>query len=750
MFRKIVWLLCFITALYCIPASAQPERVDSVFLLLQSAPKQGKIDIAFLGKFDSLLKRTTLADNDIEKMVAIANQFRTGNDEDMSLGINFFVFTKLFEIDWNKSIDFGKKILERIEKSSTPEKEILRTNFLSSLRIPYRTSNRLVEGFDYYNNYLIKFKEQNDSSGMQTCNFVLAGFYRTIGLIDRAIYHLKKSLNYLDSSKKTTINYFGDQRNEGKSRWITTMGLLGEYYLQKGDKENGVRYIRQFLDLKNKENDLTGKVAAFHRMAKYYTLVNRLDSATYFIQLSYDLCIKTNNQNALPVVLQVWSSLELKKGNYSKADSLLAVAWENIRKYKISVNASGGVVDPDYYRALIRVEQKKYNEAADFLNSDIIRLGNLRNDKLRDYKLLAEVYDLLGEKGKSKDSYKNFIILQDSILADQNKYSAISFEAEQQMSEKELSINQLKNDNRISSITRNFSFGMVFLVLLLAGVVYYRYKSKQKANAVLEKTLTDLKSTQSQLIQSEKMASLGELTAGIAHEIQNPLNFVNNFSEVNKELLAELNYEIDKGNFEEVKAIAKDVTANEEKINHHGKRADAIVKGMLQHSRSSNGVKEPTNINALADEYLRLAYHGLRAKDKSFNASFETHFDNSIGIINIQQQEIGRVILNLINNAFYAVGERKKNSPESYDPKVTVSTEKKNGNILICIKDNGTGIPQKVVDKIFQPFFTTKPTGQGTGVGLSLSYDIVNAHGGELKVETKEGKGTTFIVLLPV
>ena len=266
----------------------------------------------------------------------------------------------------------------------------------------------------------------------------------------------------------------------------------------------------------------------------------------------------------------------------------------------------------------------------------------------------------------------------------------------------------------------------------------------------LQNSLTDLKATQSQLIQSEKMASLGELTAGIAHEIQNPLNFVNNFSEVNKELLTEMNEEIVKGNFDEVKALAKDVTDNEEKIIFHGKRADAIVKGMLQHSRSSSGKKEPTNINALADEYLRLAYHGLRAKDKSFNATMKTDFDESIGMVNIIPQDIGRVILNLITNAFYAVDEKKKSATENYEPTVAVSTKKINDKTEIRVTDNGNGIPQKILDKIFQPFFTTKPTGQGTGLGLSLSYDIVKAHGGELKVETGEGEGAEFIIILPV
>ena len=273
-------------------------------------------------------------------------------------------------------------------------------------------------------------------------------------------------------------------------------------------------------------------------------------------------------------------------------------------------------------------------------------------------------------------------------------------------------------------------------------------KAVEESNAALQKLLEDLKAAQAQLIQSEKMASLGELTAGIAHEIQNPLNFVNNFSEVSTELVDEMNEEIKKGNLEDAKQIAQDLKNNLEKINHHGKRAGDIVKGMLQHSRSSSGVKEPTDINALADEYLRLAYHGLRAKDKSFNAAMKTDYDDSIGLIKIIPQDIGRVVLNLITNAFYAVTEKKKLNIENYEPVVTVSTKKINDKVEVHVKDNGTGIPQKVLDKIFQPFFTTKPTGQGTGLGLSLSYDIVKAHGGELSVETTEGEGSTFKIQL--
>jgi signal transduction histidine kinase len=266
----------------------------------------------------------------------------------------------------------------------------------------------------------------------------------------------------------------------------------------------------------------------------------------------------------------------------------------------------------------------------------------------------------------------------------------------------------------------------------------------------LQRSLTDLQAAQSQLVQAEKMASLGELTAGIAHEIQNPLNFVNNFSELNVELTNELLEEANKGNTEEVKDLAETIRSNEEKITFHGKRADAIVRSMLQHSRLGNGKKEPTDINPMVDEYLRLAYHGMRAKDKSFNAKCETDLDPAVGRMEVVPQDIGRVLLNTINNAFQAMAEKKKMKAD-YEPAIKLSTKAVDKGIEIRVSDNGTGMPEKIVDKIFQPFFTTRPTGEGTGLGLSLSYDIITkGHQGEIKVETVEGEGTSFVIFIPV
>ena len=396
---------------------------------------------------------------------------------------------------------------------------------------------------------------------------------------------------------------------------------------------------------------------------------------------------------------------------------------------------------------------KKYDSAAYYYKMavNVVAGTEMNNLVLKPAKKLTEYYQNINADSTVK-YWKVYAAANDSInsIRTNQQIQMLTFEEEQR--KRNIEAAQVAYQNKIRT---GLLLAGLAVFSVIAIILYRNNRQKQKANAMLQETLSNLKSTQSQLIQSEKMASLGELTAGIAHEIQNPLNFVNNFSEVSKELLDEMKTELENGNTVDAKDIANDVIQNLEKINHHGKRADAIVKGMLQHSRSSSGQKEPTDINALADEYLRLAYHGLRAKDKSFNATMKTDFDKTIGNINIIPQDIGRVVLNLINNAFYVVNEKALSAVTTpaaakYEPTVFVSTKKLNGKVEIKVADNGNGIPQKVLDKIFQPFFTTKPTGQGTGLGLSLSYDIVTkGHGGELKVETKEGEGTVFAILLP-
>ncbi|HEV8504722.1 MAG TPA: ATP-binding protein [Chitinophagaceae bacterium] len=371
--------------------------------------------------------------------------------------------------------------------------------------------------------------------------------------------------------------------------------------------------------------------------------------------------------------------------------------------------------------------------------------------------LVSEMYERQHRNDSALYYYKYAAETKDSMssLTTIQQVQGIAFKEEMKEHERRqqavLEQSQYRNRAKVLIV-----LGVAVVLLSVALLLWRTNRHKQKANALLKKkneqieqTLVQLRSTHAQLIQSEKMASLGELTAGIAHEIQNPLNFVNNFSEVTKELIDEMQKEMDKGNLDEAKTISNNVRDNEQKIISHGKRGDVIVKSMLQHSRTSSGKKEPTDVNALSDEYLRLAYHGLRAKDKTFNAKFETDFDPSVGKINIVSPDIGRVLLNLINNAFYAVNEKQKTENGKFDPCVSVQTKKLNGQIEIIVKDIGNGIPQKVLEKIFQPFFTTKPTGEGTGLGLSLSYDIIKAHGGEIKVHTREGEGTTFKIDVP-
>jgi signal transduction histidine kinase len=738
-------LVIGLLTIYATTAIAQQSKVDSAIMYLNKSFATNELDFASFRKADALLSGASFNDSQIAEIENALSSSKNWKNNENWHTMRIRILLSYSDVD--KAIRHIKQEIEQFDKINTQEASAIKSRYLNGLRFPFRNSNKLEDGFQYYTEKLNDYKVKNDSMCIAQCYFVLGGFHRISGLLDLAIYNMKKSISYIDSSK----NLRG---------WANNVGVLGYYYYLKGNPEECERYnrIANVFYRKLKSGYSTPSL----RIVQAMLMRNELDSAAYFIALT-----KSDSSMGLPVnkvaVLQTEAQLKIQSGSFAEAESLLQQCWELIRKNNIRVNASSGTIAPDYYFAQLRIKQNRLQEAIDLLTQDIPRLMNNRVEILRDYRLIAELYTKMGNGSKAAETYAIFLAKQDSLLTDQEKYRSINFEAEQQMNEKERSIANLESQNRIASLSRNFLIGIAALLLLVAAGIYQRFRFKKKANLVLEKTLLELKSTQSQLIQSEKMASLGELTAGIAHEIQNPLNFVNNFSEVNTELIDELEQEINKGNLAEVKTIAKDIKDNEQKINHHGKRADAIVKGMLQHSRTNSNQKELTDINALADEYLRLAYHGLRAKDKSFNAKVEANLDANLPKIDVVPQDIGRVILNLINNAFYAVSEKLRQAhPDSgYEPTVVVTTKfslstgrgmsagQGEGKIEIIVRDNGNGIPQKVLDKIFQPFFTTKPTGQGTGLGLSLSYDIVKAHSGELKVETVEGKGSTFIIHIP-
>jgi signal transduction histidine kinase len=596
---------------------------------------------------------------------------------------------------------------------------------------------------------------------------------------DTALYYAKQSLALAEKLNDTIGQIFN-------------LGTLSYIYSMRRNDSLALSTIFRSIHLSENRSMSFKGYSLYDIAIVYYNIGDYPRAINYSHQLQKALPAKSNIYVLVENIIGK-SFYQLKE--FDSAKHHLERAMENLNSKKLAINVPlifmGHIhrIKGDYMHAM-----ENYRKGiGSGLNDDLTL-----KDALEGYEGLAQTFKLIGQRDSAlwyskkaftlattnsfpaqsldacillKDLYieagsidsafkyqgltlslKDSLFNQERIRAGQN----LNFDEFQRQAAIKTAIEKAKEQyqNRVKIYA--LLAGLV-VSLFIAVLLFRNNRQKQKANIVLqeqkqkvEAMLAQLKSTQTQLIQSEKMASLGELTAGIAHEIQNPLNFVNNFSEVNKELIEELKIKNEKfkNDDSDEQELLDDIFQNNEKITFHGKRADAIVKGMLQHSRASTGQKEPTDINALADEYLRLSFHGLRAKDKTFNVTLQTDFDESIGKINIARQDIGRVLLNLYNNAFYAVTEKKKQHPEGYEPTVSVITKKINDKVEIRVKDNGNGISQKVIDKIFQPFFTTKPTGQGTGLGLSLSYDIIKVHGGEIKVETKEGKGAEFIIQL--
>ena len=557
-----------------------------------------------------------------------------------------------------------------------------------------------------------------------------------------------KALHLSEKSKDPSVQYWG-------------LISVGNTYFYSGDYQSALKYYRQAKESKTALPQTEELILGF--IGESYFGLNEMDSALFYIQKSYNLGISQNQYWSVPYFYM--AAINIKKEQYKMA----------LDYYRKGINISTNNLDfVDGYIGMASAFQKSNMADSAILYAQkaltVSQHASLISKSVEASTILTDLYT--GNRiTDSAFKYQSIMVAAKASLFSKGKIMQmqnISFN--EQMRQDEI---KSEREKFLSQIKLYALLGVLFIFLLVALLLWRNNRNKQKAYSLLQKqkqeidrqktiaerTLNNLKSTQKQLIQSEKMASLGELTAGIAHEIQNPLNFVNNFSDVNTELLGELKAERLKQKAERDEQtedeIINDVIANEQKINHHGKRAGDIVKGMLQHSRASTGVKEPTDINALVDEYLRLSYHGMKAKDKNFNAVMKTDFDESIGKINIIPQDIGRVLLNLYNNAFYAVHQNQKEVADQrlatlYEPTISVTTKKSEDSVLITASDNGNGIPKNIVDKIFQPFFTTKPSGQGTGLGLSLSYDIVKAHGGELKIKTEEGKGSEFVIQLPL
>lgn len=547
------------------------------------------------------------------------------------------------------------------------------------------------------------------------------------------------------------------ERIHDNTKMARITGNLSILYNEQNDTTLGIEYAHKAISLAQQLHDTSGLTEMFLHLATTYKNMKHLDSALFYNRLA-DITNKVDNDPLYQgSILSRFGDLFLASG---RLDSAMVYYKSSVYHDQESEFYAG--LSTNYLGiATVFLKQKRTDSCLYYakLSYNIGKDRAFTGQVLYASQFLANYYDSV----RNIDSA--YVYLSAAVEADDSLYSQQKANQLQSMTYDEtvrqLQIEDVKKEEEAKA-KQNALIGGLATLLLVAFLLVRNNRQKQKANCLLKRqkhdiedqrdqtnqALAELQQTQAQLVQSEKMASLGELTAGIAHEIQNPLNFVNNFSEVNTEMIDELQAELKSGNTEEAIAISNDIKENEEKISHHGKRADAIVKGMLQHSSQTKGVKEPTDIIALCDEYLRLSYHGLRAKEKNFNVDFKTDFDESIGKINIVPQDIGRVLLNLYNNAFYAVNERQKAEGEKYKPEVSVQTKKLNDKVEIRVEDNGNGIPEKVIDKIFQPFFTTKPAGQGTGLGLSLGYDIIKAHNGKLQVESKEGQGTTFIIQL--
>ena len=561
----------------------------------------------------------------------------------------------------------------------------------------------------------------------------LSGTLRSQGKFVEALDFLYKALNIA-------------QEYDLKSDIARSYRRLGAVYSQLENYTKAVELDRAALII---DNALPGKANQIDHffLAEAFVGLNKLDSALAHITMPKDTLavIKTEFYGTL-------GSIYFKMGNYQAANVFYHKSYDS----SVAINNFGDAAVACNRLTEMYLKLNKLDSAVYFAKKGFAlgQKSSFKKEKMRAANALAVIYDST-QPALALTYIKIANATKDSLFGASTIETIENLVSQEQARQKELEDARKSFKNRLKWYA---ALSALLGLLIIALILFRNNKQKQKINFDLQKqkekvesTLSKLKSTQVQLIQSEKMASLGELTAGIAHEIQNPLNFVNNFSEVSKELLDEMKTELDAGHAEDAKAIANDIIQNLEKINHHGKRADAIVKNMLQHSRTSTNQKEPTAINALADEYLRLSYQGLRAKDKSFNSIIYTNYDDSVGTMEVIPQDIGRVLLNLLNNAFYSVNEKKKYMDGTFEPTVSVSTKRSGNKIEISVKDNGTGIPQKVLDKIYQPFFTTKPPGEGTGLGLSLSYDIITkGHGGELKVETKEGEGSMFIIQLPI
>lgn len=646
----------------------------------------------------------------------------------------------------------------------------------------YSIKGDKIPSLDAYHESLKLFEELNNKTYMAETWYMISLEKRYMGNYGEALENTVKSLeiareindtllitnallgnsfNYLYSKKfpealreqeKALALFRLTKDSAGIARAHNDMGVTQMY---ADNLEDALTNHRIALNIRKRLKDNHGTGSSYNYVATVLKRQGKLKEALTNAEECIIYSIKAGDLRFIADAYFETGNIHIKLEDY---DSALA-----------SFNAALNVVKNNNVKSLHAEALMNIGKTQRLMGNALKSLESLemaiQTVKSNDFRMRREIYEQLAATHISKNDFENAYDVQlkyqqmnDSVIFTEraDKIATLTqkliFENQSALQkasqEKQLAIQESQITKQ--KFIRNLSIACLLIVLMVAVALFMRFREKKQLNLALEKSLHDLKATQKQLVHSEKMASLGELTAGIAHEIQNPLNFVNNFSEVSAELIDDMYEEIENKNYDEAELIANDLKDNLKKITHHGKRADSIVKGMLHHSRSGSGTKEPTDINKLADEYLRLAYHGLRAKDKTFNSDFKSDYDERIGKIFITPQEIGRVILNLFTNAFYAVNEKQQlEDNEDYKPTVSVKTLQVNGKIIIEVQDNGNGIPEAVLNNIFKPFFTTKPSGKGTGLGLSMSHDIVKAHGGDLWVESEEGQGSKFSIEIP-
>jgi signal transduction histidine kinase len=554
----------------------------------------------------------------------------------------------------------------------------------------------------------------------------------------------KKLLNATFAATDDFTDRQSSATNQRLGRLSRILQYAGIVYGNFGNTQQSLSYFKRSIELAEKAHNLRVLCITYASVGRMYINLKNYDTALVALQSAYRYATSAGYPRYLGSMLLNIGRVHLLKKEYPTAIDYFwqAIAASTAHNYVRGVSAS------HLYLADIYKQQSTRDSVLFHLQQGLAAANSLNAPdlQLRFYNSFADYYSRISNND-SVVRYQSLVIkTNDSLfnLKQAQQFQNIDFDARQRQADIQAAQKDFRNRLQVYSL-----IGGLAVILIIASILYRNNRQKQRTNVVLEKALSDLKSTQAQLIQSEKMASLGELTAGIAHEIKNPLNFINNFSDINTELITEAGTEIEQNNISEAKAILEEIKSNEQKINHHGKRADSIVKGMLQHSGTASGHKELTDINALADEYVKLAYHGLRTKDQEFTPKIITDYDRTIGKINVVPQEIGRVLFNVINNAFYEVNQKQRKSAANYEPQVTIRSKQQDGKIQIQITDNGNGIPPEITNKIFQPFYTTKPAGQGTGLGLSVAYDAVKSHGGELSVDSNPGVGTTFSIVLP-